>query len=266
MEMVNLAALVCSENHCFDLSRRGYVNFLNHSLKTKYDKSLFESRRMIWESGFFEQLHKETAQKMKNELTHKNKQINILDAGCGEGSFLSEINKEFIDHPTIDLLGIGMDITKEGINIAARDYSDSIWCVADIVNCPFKEKQFHFILNILSPSNYGEFKRLLADDGIIIKVIPERYYLKELRDVFHEYTNKKVYSNQKTVDHFKKHFKIIDVSRIQYERTLNKNLLISLIQMTPLSWKVPEGKIQQFFDRNVQTITVDLTILVGIPY
>ncbi|WP_425423392.1 putative RNA methyltransferase [Shimazuella kribbensis] len=56
MKIVHLTSLICSRKHCFDLSRRGYVNFLKHPPKTKYDKSLFESRRMIWGNGFFDQL------------------------------------------------------------------------------------------------------------------------------------------------------------------------------------------------------------------
>ncbi|WP_415783032.1 hypothetical protein [Brevibacillus invocatus] len=51
-----------------------------------------------------------------------------------------------------------MDISKEGIRIAARSTSD-IWCVGDLAHCPFKDQSFHVILNLLSPSNYSDYRR-----------------------------------------------------------------------------------------------------------
>lgn len=56
---------------------------------------------------------------------------------------------------------------------------------------PFGDQSFHIILNILSPSNYKEFKRLLVQDGLVIKVVPRPDYLKELREVLYDDMEKK---------------------------------------------------------------------------
>ncbi|MEW6622536.1 MAG: putative RNA methyltransferase [Bacillota bacterium] len=40
MWMVNLKSLICTNNHCYDVSKHGYVNFLSHTVKTKYDKQM----------------------------------------------------------------------------------------------------------------------------------------------------------------------------------------------------------------------------------
>lgn len=57
MKLVHLKSLICTNHHCFDFSRQGYVNFLTRALRTKYDRQMFESRRIICRSGFFEPLN-----------------------------------------------------------------------------------------------------------------------------------------------------------------------------------------------------------------
>jgi 23S rRNA (guanine745-N1)-methyltransferase len=264
MKVAYLTSLICSKNHCFDLSKRGYVNFLSNSAQTKYDKSLFESRRMIWNCGLFERLSENISTKILNECKPKSEQITMLDAGCGEGTPLYSMRNKITQNTSNDFLGVGLDISKAGIDIASRDYSDVIWCVSDLANSPFEKKQFHFILNILSPSNYAEFSRILADDGIVIKVIPERDYLQELRNSFYEPT-KKSYSNEKTLAHFHRHFKILTADRLRYDFSLDGTLMNHLIQMTPLSWGTSDERLIQFITTNTKKITVDLTILFGKP-
>ena len=57
---------------------------------------------------------------------------------------------------------IGFDISKDAIQLAASHYfDDAFWCVADLAHSPFAGEQFDAILNILSPSHYEEFGRLL---------------------------------------------------------------------------------------------------------
>lgn len=46
---------------------------------------------------------------------------------------------------------------------------------------PFASNHFSDVINILSPSNYQEFKRVLKPQGQIIKVMPNANYLQELR-------------------------------------------------------------------------------------
>lgn len=95
------------------------------------------------------------------------------------------------------------------------------------------DRQFHFILNMLSPANYSEFQRLIADDGMVIKVIPERDYLIELRNIFYEGSQKQVYSNEHTQEQFYNHFEIADVTNVRYQVVLDDTLIEPLLRMTP---------------------------------
>ncbi|WP_347400108.1 hypothetical protein [Aeribacillus pallidus] len=119
-------------------------------------------------------------------------------------------------------------------------------------------------LNILSPANYKEFKRILVEDGLVIKVIPRPHYLKELRDELFDHNEKKVYKNDQTVSLFKKHLHLLDVQHLCYTKNLNKADLKHLVQMTPLAWSADKGRIDAFINRDSAEIMVDLEILVGV--
>lgn len=263
VEVINLRSLICSNHHCFDISKQGYVNLLSHPLKTKYDRKLFESRKMFSQSGFFDPLIAQICENMLEELKPTSKFIKILDAGCGEGSHLNNIQQRIIEQSRCNLLGIGVDISKEGINIASRSPSKTIWCVADLAKCPLIDKLFNFILNILSPSNYSEFHRMLADDGMVIKVIPESKYLQELRGILYNQTDRTVYSNENTLELFKRNFDLVDIQRVQYGVTMENKYIEQLVHMTPLSWGSSEELIQQVLGRDKLEITFDFSVLLG---
>jgi 23S rRNA (guanine745-N1)-methyltransferase len=263
MRMANFKSLICINHHCFDVSKQGYVNLSSRAFKSKYDLLMFESRRIICRSGFFEPMNAVISDKIINELNPQRKRTMVLDAGCGEGSHLCSIQEKIIQNTTNPLLAVGVDISKEAVNSAAMEYPNAIWCVSDIANCPFANDQFNFILNILSPANYLEFQRMISDDGVVIKVIPESDYLKELRDILYEGSKKQVYSNDNTLDYFRRNFALTDVEKVRYHFPLQQTLIEPLLHMTPLSWGTTEEHLQKVQEMNLKEITIDLSIVFG---
>lgn len=189
--------------------------------------------------------------------------IKILDAGCGEGSHLAQVVAGLKTGSGIEVTAVGIDISKDGIKIASRDYQDLIWCVADLTNVPFVDHQFDVVLNILSPANYAEFGRLLSDGGILIKVVPGSDYLIELRQCFYDNTDKQEYSNERVLEHFENSFDIVASHRLFYKTPIDRNNLEHLIRMTPLSWGAKEHRLREALDAGIDSITVDMTILWG---
>ena len=53
MAVSQYKSLICGQGHTFDISKQGYVNFLNKSVKTRYDRQLFEARRELLTAGNF---------------------------------------------------------------------------------------------------------------------------------------------------------------------------------------------------------------------
>nr|WP_231116910.1 methyltransferase domain-containing protein [Paenibacillus polymyxa] len=197
---------------------------------------------------------------MKPLFDHKS-HLYLLDAGCGEGSHSTHIQDKLTGKGITELTSVGMDLSKEGIVAAAKAYPYSLWCVADLAHCPFANQQFDAVLNILSPSNYGEFKRILGEDGCILKVIPEQHYLQELRCLYEQ--KKPAYSNDNILSRFKDNFILLSAERVTYRFMLNADLVEPLLHMTPLSWGATEADWQRMEKIDLPYVTVDLLILCG---
>ena len=219
-------ALVCLEGHRFDVSKKGTLYFLNHQIKTDYDREMFEHRRKLIVHGMYQPLLDLLQPFCQNQR--------ILDVGCGEGSFLQQLNEQATLLPSV-----GFDISKEGIYLAS-DYGENVfWCVADLTNLPFQEDRFTTILNIFSPSNYQEFQRVLVDGGQLIKVVPRSGYLKELRAAFYPEDEKKQhYSNQAVVEKFQETFRESERQTLTYVFDIPESCQLSLLEMSPLEWGV----------------------------
>lgn len=261
MSLIN-DSLVCMNKHSYDMSKSSYINMVSNYRPTKYDKQMFISRKLISELGFFDPLIKNISEVI-NRNNSSNHPIKILDAGCGEGYHLVKIKERMAGNRENNLLGVGIDISKEGIIIAAKQYSNNIWLVADIANTPFKDKQFDYILNILSPANYIEFSRILADEGLIIKVVPNENYLQELREILYKETRQSSYTNNKTIELFTDNLQLLDRIEINYKVSLDKSNIENLIYMTPLSWGATAENRAEIIKADINEITADFTILVG---
>ena len=58
------------------------------------------------------------------------------------------------------------------------------FAVADVADAPFADSCFDVVMSVLSPWNYKECSRLLRKGGTVIKAVPRRDYLKEVREFF----------------------------------------------------------------------------------
>lgn len=261
MITIDKNSMVCINNHCFDISKKGYVNLLNSNTKTIYNKELFESRHEIYNSKVYDNLTEEIKYIIHNYTLAKN--INyILDAGCGEGYFLNKLYEAKNINNRYKLIGI--DIAKEGISIATRGENKVIWCISDLSNLPFKDNVFDVILNILSPANYKEFTRVLSDDGIIVKIIPESNYLKEIRTSIQGNIKNNDYNNKNIVAVFKKHLNVVYENRINYKTDVSLLNLMNLVKMTPLTSTLDEEEILNLMKSGILNVTIDLRVIVGI--
>lgn len=261
MKVIDLKSIVCANKHTFDFAKQGYINMLHHGVKTQYDKALFQARRdIIIESDLYRVLHEQISEVMKENVVELNKHAIILDADSGEGSHLHRILEGI---KTSGLTGMGLDISKEGIRLAASNYKNTIWLVGDLANIPIENHALKVILNILSPANYQEFKRILVQDGLVIKVVPGPDYLKELREVLFGNTEKEAYENSEIVALFNTHFHSTNRKHVKYKKYLSRTELMNLVRMSPLSWNTKPEDIKILFSHNVFEITIDLDILIG---
>ncbi len=261
MRVVDQKSLICSNNHTFDFAKQGYINLMIQQSNSHYSKELFGARHnIINDTDLYAEMHKSISNVIKESIDTTIKPFLIVDLGCGEGSHLQRIIE---DCGSDAITGVGLDIAKEGIVAAARSYENPIWLVGDLAKSPLADHSFHVILNILSPSNYKEFKRMLVQDGLVIKVVPGPNYLKEIREALFESSEKKEYKNDDTISLFNEHFKLIHNVKLNYTKILSKEELYNLVRMTPLAWSGDQDRINVFSNQDSAEITVDLEILVG---
>lgn len=247
-------SLVCEKGHTIDFNRHGYLHFLNTQGTTEYDRAMFISRRKLLSAGLFKPIIERV-----NQLLPATPQT-ILDVGTGEGTPLAQLALLRKDRDFY----VGFDISKPGITLATQLDTKAFFCIADLRQLPFVDQSFDTVLELFSPSDYREFNRVLKEDGLLIKVIPNADYLLELRHLL--YGNKDQhyhYDNSKVLELFKKHYQDAQVIRVRYQFDLPKELITDMVKMTPMSW----GKnVQHLTDdelAKLHSITVDVSLLVG---
>lgn len=262
LRVVDMKSVVCMKKHTFDFAKQGYLNVLvRPSSKSQYNKELFAARHhIIMESNLYSPLHEAMETVITKHMVVSRTPLLIADLGCGEGSHLQKMIEKWKGST---ITGVGLDIAKEGILMAAKRYGNGIWLVGDLAKLPFRNQSVQVILNILSPSNYQEFKRILDRDGLVIKVVPLPGYLQELREALYDTPDKKEDQKNKTVALFKKHFDLLDVIHLRYTKRLQGNELKQFVKMTPLSWSAKPEKIDRYIHQDAAEVTVDLAILVG---
>ena len=77
----------CEKGHDFALSKKGYADFCPAARAGAYDQTLFDSRSRFISGGFYGELV-EGLGRLLNEYAPQGP---LLDAGCGEGSFLKAL-------------------------------------------------------------------------------------------------------------------------------------------------------------------------------
>lgn len=252
-------SLICGNNHCFDLSKQGYVFLAKNPSESHYHRNLFELRRQIIQvSPFYRTLH----QALETIIKVCKPQV-LIDAGSGEGSHLN-VCKQWVE-PDASL--IGLDLSKEGI-ILSTDYNQEQFnIVADLSELPLKDSSVDMILSILSPANYHEFNRVLKPLGLLIKVVPNKSYLLEIRRGLSRLglVSESNYDNTDIIQTFAKHYPDYQEIIIKDQVPLSPYYRSCLAQMTPLTWNLSAEDLERLIQELPETITLDLTLLISHP-
>ena len=220
------SSLKCSNRHSFDLAKFGYVNLaLQIKQSANYDKENFQNRQQILEAGFYQAI----LEGISDILATKSSAKTVLDIGCGEGFYSRKLQES---------------------------HSDKTFYAFDIS----KDASMDILLDIFSPANYGEFRRVLSQNGILIKAVPTENHLKEIRQMVQEQLTTKDYSNQDIKEHFQEHFRIQSSQIASLTKHITTEQRQALLSMTPLLFHVDQSKIDW---SQLTEITIEAEILVG---
>lgn len=244
----------CCNRHSFDLAKFGYVNLAPQIKQSaNYDKENFQNRQQILEADFYQAILDAVSDLLASSKTT----TTILDIGCGEGFYSRKLQESHSEKTFY-----AFDISKDSVQIAAKSEPNWAvnWFVGDLARLPIKDASMDILLDIFSPANYGEFRRVLSKDGILIKVIPTENHLKEIRQRVQDQLTNKEYSNQDIKEHFQEHFTILSSQTASLTKTITAEQLQALLSMTPLLFHVDQSKIDW---SQLTEITIEAEILVG---
>ena len=246
---LNGASLICQNRHCYDLSRRGYVNLApSHDQDAeKYDAALFDSRRLVFEHDFYRPIAQAIAKWMPQGSAI------VLDAGCGEGYYARLLAQHF---PQARILGL--DISRDAVTAAARLPGSVNYLVADLKHLPIADHSADVLLDVLTPADYAEFARVLKPDGMMIKVVPGADYLCEVRKAVAPWLRSgEVYDNTRVVEHLKEHAQIEEEAEVRVTRPLTPEESHAFLRMTPMTFSVPAEALDAL---TLSTITIHMQV------
>ena len=248
----NGKSLVCKKGHCFDVSRKGYINFSQPRKEKLYNSNLFQNRSYIFELGLYKAVVNKINE-MLEDLSIPNNSV-LVDAGCGEGYYCREVHFKGCTKT------IGFDLSKDAIQYASGKDKESFYMVADLANIPIQNNVAGIILNVFTPANYKEFRRIISKNGVIVKATPKENYLVELREVAYPFLINKTYNSHEVSEYIEKNVKIIKKERVKYSLAISSDDIIRIAQMTPLLSNIDISRLDF---SHIDSITIDEEIVVG---
>lgn len=255
----------CSNNHSFDLSKSGHVNLLldnqKHSKMPGDDKDMVLSRKYFLEKNYYKGISDKLNEivlknilENKKEKNNENEKINILDIGCGEGYYTSNL-KNFLDEKNISNDIIGIDISKEAIISASKSHKGINWIVASATNIPVSDNSLDFIICMFAKIIPEEKMRTLKKGGKLIIVSTGENHLFEMKEVVYENVRKDFYSPIEDL----KIFRYLETINCTYNTFIRENESIkNLFNMTPYRWRSPRVGIEKLFSMNTLSTTIDV--------
>lgn len=252
--MKNENSFVCCNNHCFDISKEGYVNLLTGSYKQGDligdNKEMALSRREFLEKGYFSSLAKAVSELFR-EQTHREKP-RVLDICCGEGYYSQHLKEQ----NNCELFGF--DLSKSMVRLAAKRRLNATFFVANLSHIPVFDASIDFAFHLFAPFHKEEFARILCNDGTLITAVPGERHLWKLKEVVYDipYRNDVYLPSGGGL-------KLSDTLSVKDKIFLPCNSdILSLFKMTPYYYHTPKSGIDKL--QKLDSLETELDFVIGI--
>jgi 23S rRNA (guanine745-N1)-methyltransferase len=256
----NAQSLVCPSGHSYDLGKEGYVNLLLANQKRSKEpgdnKAMVNARRAFLEQGYYQPLADKLIELAREQLLQQTTELNLFDAGCGEGYYLNQLAKGLTGR-TRNIAAYGSDISKIAVQKAAKKYPFCQFSVASCFNIPLSEESQDGVLQVFAPSSSEEVRRILKSGGFWMQVNPAAGHLRQLKQAIYD----------KPEEH-KVHSELPAGFSLQVDQTLSFDMKLTdeasrlnLLMMTPYYWTATQEKIISLV-ANMDRLTADFHIRV----
>ena len=254
--------------HPFDVARQGYVNLLPVQQKKSKapgdSQQSIEARKRFLNAGHYQPLNDLICQKMtallmakKASLKQKNKPINWLDIGCGEGYYTQAMAQTGMD------MLIAADISKPAVVELARTskalgrlwyqgaeeakedgtYAAAIYpLVTSAAHLPLRAHSIDGISSIFSPILPEAFNEVLSDAGYLIIAKPDIGHLATMREAL--FDDVREHDSEKFLQELAPYFQLLETHHVSSSLNLSAEGLADLMTMTPYAYRARSDKRQ----------------------
>ena len=254
--------------HPFDVARQGYINLLPVQQKKSKapgdSQQSIEARKRFLNAGHYQPLNDLICQKMtallmakKASLKQKNKPINWLDIGCGEGYYTQAMAQTGMD------MLIAADISKPAVVELARTskalgrlwyqgaeeakedgtYAAAIYpLVTSAAHLPLRAHSINGISSIFSPILPAAFNEALSDAGYLIIAKPDIGHLATMREAL--FDDVREHDSDKFLDELAPYFQLLETHHVSSKLSLAAEALADLMTMTPYAYRARSEKRQ----------------------
>lgn len=243
----------CSNGHCFDKAKEGYVNLLTGKHKSGSEigdnKDMALSRREFLTKGYFDALVRGITDFLK-ELSLP--RPTIADICCGEGYYADMIKKE------IDCDMFGFDISKEMVRLASKRKNGITYFVGNLSKIPVRDNSVDVSLHLFAPFHEREFSRITKPGGYIVSVVAGENHLIELKSLLYDKPYKNDEEPPKTENLTLKEKRKI-TAKVHLET--NKDIM-SLFKMTPYYYHTKDEDKAKLQGIDGMDITTDFAVFI----
>ena len=253
--------------HPFDVARQGYVNLLPVQQKKSKapgdSQASIEARKRFLNAGHYQPLNDLICQKMtellaqvKIDTNQKDRPINWLDIGCGEGYYTSAMAQTGMDtliaadnsKPAIIELAKASKAVgklwyqqKEG-NDNARKTVAIYPLVTSAAHLPLRAQSMAGISSIFSPILPKAFNEVLIDEGCLIIAKPDVGHLATMREALFDEVRE--HDSDKFLQELAPYFQLLETHHISAKLNLQTDDLADLMTMTPYAYRARSEKRQ----------------------
>jgi 23S rRNA (guanine745-N1)-methyltransferase len=241
--------LACASGHSFDRAREGYVNLLPGGRlpggPSGDDDTMVRARRAVFEAGCYDPIIDAVAAEVRRAGA-----ATMLDAGCGEGTYLARAC-------AAGAQGWGIDISKVAVRLAAKRYPQCEFAVASSYRLPFDDASFDALIDVFSPRPFDELFRVLRPGGLAVVVTPGADHLAQLKALVYDtprpHDDDEPGPTPERVEHVRF---TVDLAAPELRR--------SLLEMTPYWWSAPPER-QDRVEQQLAEVDVDMVLSVYQP-
>lgn len=254
----------CPEGHTFDVAREGYVNLLpvqhRKSRAPGDNADMVRARRAFLDAGHYAPLRDAIATLVAPLHARR-----VIDIGCGEGYYTGALRADSFGGQAEgsgsgagggEILGV--DISRDAVQRAAKRYPDITWLVAGSAALPLADHCCDLAASLFAPVPAAEIARVLQPGGHLLIATPASDHLWSLRDALFETV--RPHEPEKQLSALADDFELQDSREVRFDLMLESAALGQLLLMTPYGWRATRERREALVTREQLPCTAAFTL------